>query len=77
MGVYRLKFPRESTFLIRIQITFYLENEFVTTCIILICLTFLAAPSSCPSCPFQCVLFLFALEKKVTTRLETKFTTRF
>lgn len=59
MGVYRLKFPCESTFLIRIQITFYLENEFVTTCIILICFTFLAALSSSPS---QCLLFLSLCE---------------
>lgn len=58
MGVYRLKFPCESAFLIRIQITFYLENEFVTTCIILICFTFLTALSPCPSFPFQCLLFL-------------------
>lgn len=58
MGVYRLKFPCESAFLIRIQVTFYLENEFVTTCIILICFTFLTALSSCPSFPFQCLLFL-------------------
>lgn len=54
MGVYRLKFPCESAFLIRIQITFYLEKEFGTTCIILICFTFLEALSSCPS---QCLFF--------------------
>ena len=27
MGVYRLKFPCESAFLIRIQVTFYLEGK--------------------------------------------------